>query len=337
MQIKKREDYEVEDFVTDESFINYHYRANAADTVNWTEWLEQHPEKNVLAKQAIKLIQTLSLSIDEEEYTKEFEKMKKAITSNTADMDTFIVSEKAPFKPVRKSKWVLACMLLIGFIGTGYFLFYRSMPGSAPLVKSVNNGLGPLILILSDSTTVTLAPGSTLEYPSHFHADRRDVYLEGEALFHVKRNETVPFKVFSQNIIATVLGTIFQFRKGGDSVIAVELLKGRLDVQMNEVSGVSKSIALQPNEKAVYLKQAHAFYKTPLRSQADIVFRKNNFNEMAAKIKDVYGITLINRSAKSDWRFTGEFKQVTVEDLVNAICLVKKVTAEAKADTVYIK
>jgi ferric-dicitrate binding protein FerR (iron transport regulator) len=190
---------------------------------------------------------------------------------------------------------------------------------------------------LSDSTTVTLAPGSTLEYPNHFNAGRRDVYLDGEAIFHVKRNETAPFKVFSQNIVATVLGTIFQFKKGGDSVIAVELLKGRLDVQMTEASGVSKSLALHPNEKAVYLKQAHAFYKSPFRIQTDIAFYQSNFDEIAAEIKDAFGITLINKSTKSDWRFTGEFKQTTAEDLIAAICLVKKVTAETRVDTVYIK
>jgi ferric-dicitrate binding protein FerR (iron transport regulator) len=337
MQSKKREDYEVEDFVTDESFINYHFQVNAVDTVSWTEWLAQHPEKNMLAKQAIRLIQTLSFSIDDKEYTTEFEKIKKAITGSTADIDPFISEGKAPFKSIRKSTWVLTCVLLTCLIGAGYFLFHKSLPASEPLVKAVNNGSTPRTLVLSDSTSVTLAPGSTLEYPNHFHPDRRDVYLEGEASFYVKRNETAPFKVFSQNIVATVLGTVFQFKKGGDSVITVELLKGRLDVQMNEASGVSKSLALHPNEKAVYLRQAHTFFKSPFRSQADIAFHQSNFEEIANKIYNAFGITLINKSTKSDWQFTGEFKQTTAEDLIAAICLVKKVTAETKADTVYIK
>jgi ferric-dicitrate binding protein FerR (iron transport regulator) len=337
MHGKKREDYEVEDFVTDESFINYHFKVNAADTVSWTDWLAQHPDKNVLAKQAIRLIQTLSLSIDDREYTTEFEKIKKAITGSTADTVPFFNDRKVSFKPIRKSTWVLACLLLTTVIGAGFLLFHKSLQASEPLVKAVNKGLKPQTLVLSDSTTVTLAPGSTLEYPNHFNAGRRDVYLDGEAIFHVKRNETAPFKVFSQNIVATVLGTIFQFKKGGDSVIAVELLKGRLDVQMTEASGVSKSLALHPNEKAVYLKQAHAFYKSPFRIQTDIAFYQSNFDEIAAEIKDAFGITLINKSTKSDWRFTGEFKQTTAEDLIAAICLVKKVTAETRVDTVYIK
>jgi len=45
MDKKSFSDYKAEDFITDESFINYHLDDNSADGLMWKEWILHHPEK----------------------------------------------------------------------------------------------------------------------------------------------------------------------------------------------------------------------------------------------------------------------------------------------------
>jgi ferric-dicitrate binding protein FerR (iron transport regulator) len=68
---------------------------------------------------------------------------------------------------------------------------------------------------------VTLAPYSYIQYPSTFKEKVRNVYLHGNAGFTVKRDVKHPFKVHAENIVATVLGTVFNIKKSGDSAIVV--------------------------------------------------------------------------------------------------------------------
>ena len=196
----------------------------------------------------------------------------------------------------------------------------------------------PLVLTLSDSTVVSLAPHSYLQYPLHFGNKQRDVYLHGNAQFSVKRNVQHPFKVHAENIVATVLGTIFNIKTSGDSAIEVELLKGKLNVEiMNAKMEPEQSVLLDPNERAVYVRNNKHLYKNQLIPENHVYFRQNNFDEIASEIKNVFGITVINESNNKAWRFTGAFKNSTAKDIIENICLVKKLSFVAKGDTIFIK
>ena len=62
---------------------------------------------------------------------------------------------------------------------------------------------------LSDGTLVWLNSGSRLVYPAVFADDKREVYLEGEAIFEVTHDRQRPFKVLSEGQEIEVLGTVF--------------------------------------------------------------------------------------------------------------------------------
>ena len=44
-----RENYELEDFVSDETFINYHLKSNIVDQLSWEKWLLNNPEKTTFS------------------------------------------------------------------------------------------------------------------------------------------------------------------------------------------------------------------------------------------------------------------------------------------------
>ncbi len=339
MERKSIEIYRVEDFVTDESFINYHFKLNEKDRIFWEEWLKKNPSKRFMVTDASEIIQSLSLTLNEKEYQDEFERIKIAINKEKPRSSFRLLSLNKSSQAGRRKKRSIPYIILGFFIiaaAATYFLFtHHSVNKISQLNQTVNSGYRALTFTLSDSTIVTLAPNSTLQYPSSFQGENRQVYLQGEAGFNVKRNENFPFKVHTKNIVTTVLGTIFNIKKPGDSAIVVELLKGKLKVEIEDPAATSP-ILLNSDEKATYVFHDKHFYKNSSSAESVVSFRQNSFEEIAARLKSVYRITVINNSDKKNWRFTGEFKNTNAKEIIENICLIKNLHNTAAGDTIFI-
>ncbi len=330
--------YTVEDFIADETFINYHFRIDEKDKIFWDEWLKNNPSKRLMAEEASQIIQSLSLTLNEKEYQDEFKKIKIAIDKKEPRPVFRFLNWNKSSHTDRRKKRSLQYMILVFLVlttGAAYFIIQRPENKISPLSQTINSGGKAITFTLSDSTIVTLAPNSSLQYPSSFQGENRQVYLNGEAGFNVKRNEHFPFKVHTKNIVTTVLGTIFNIKKPGDSAIVVELLKGKLKVEIADTTATSP-ILLYPNEKATYVFRDKHFYKNSKAAEFNVSFRQNSFEEIAARIKSVYGKTVINHSNKKNWRFTGEFKNTSAAEIIENICLIKNLSSDVVGDTIFI-
>lgn len=352
---KAPEDYQIEDFVADESFINYFFQLNADDKSFWEKWLIANPGNMAIADGAKAMLRDLSLTLPEKEFEEELLKMRQAIQY---EIPLFINKKPAIIRllnwdkssgSAKNKKRSYAKILLpvtILLIAGGYFFFNHLAAQHDQLIVKHNDTNEPQVYILSDGTVVTLAPHSVFRYPSDFGNNERKVYLDGEAQFHVNRDEAHPFKVYEGDIIATVLGTIFNVKKqAGDSVLMVELLKGKLKVESLSNNGfINESVILNPDERVLYKVGSKKMYKEKWGSQKEasvqvnhLLFRQNNFEEIAKQLKIVFGVTLINHSNKKTWRFTGEFNNASVTDVLESICIVEKLRYEVRGDSVFIK
>ena len=330
-------DYRIEDFVADESFCNYYFHSNKEDRRFWEEWLTENPSKKKVAMEAGEIIQSLSLTLNEKEYQQEFEKIKAAIDKKEApQLSRFLNWDKDHRKRKTSTRFLVIAFLFL-VAGAVYILTQNSSANQGSSLHQIaNNGNKPMVITLTDSTVVTLLPGSQLQYPNSFQGKNREVYLEGEAGFHVKRNEKFPFKVHSKNIVTTVLGTIFNIKKTGDSAIIVELLSGKLKVEIDDSTSKPQSLLLSPQEKATYVFRDNYLYKNVKADRFNINFSGNSFDEIAARIKEVFGKTVINQSDKKNWRFTGDFKNTTAKEIVESICLIKNLNSKEEGDTIFI-
>lgn len=96
-------------------------------------------------------------------------------------------------------------------------------------------------IALSDGTSVILNAMSELTFPSYFSDSLREVTLEGEAVFNVKRDEQAPFIVKTNNTITRVLGTHFNisaYRQDKEEVIS--LLSGSVKTTVNGLEQMLK-------------------------------------------------------------------------------------------------
>ena len=328
----------MEDFVADESFANYYFHLNKMDREFWEEWLSENPFKKTIATEAGEIIRTLSMTLNEKEYQEEFKKIKMAIyKKEPLPLFRLLNWNKNSNQSRKRSPKYLMIALLFIIVAIIYVLTRPAENKNFVLHNITNSGNQPIIVTLNDSTVVTLSAGSKLEYPELFGGKNREVFLQGEAGFHVKRNEKFPFKVHAKNIVTTVLGTVFNIKKTGDSAIVVELLSGKLKVEIVDSTVKSpQPLFLMPNEKATYVFSDKNLYKNVQSLIFDINFKGNSFEEISARIKEIFGKTVINKSNKKNWRFTGDFKNTTAKEIIENICLIKNLKSKEAGDTIFI-
>jgi ferric-dicitrate binding protein FerR (iron transport regulator) len=102
---------------------------------------------------------------------------------------------------------------------------------------------------LSDGTQVWLNSGSSLEFPSTFSGEKREVLLTGEMYIEVAPDKNRPFYVHTSSYDVKVYGTKFNISSYTGSPSSVVLVKGSVSLQ----SAGEQELFLSPNEQAVYL------------------------------------------------------------------------------------
>lgn len=99
--------------------------------------------------------------------------------------------------------------------------------------------------MLPDSSTVWLNSGARLAYAKDFGRKGRDVRLEGEGYFEVRRDERRPFTVSTGELAVKVLGTVFNVREEENTT--VDLISGKVEVSTAD----GLALTLSPGERAV--------------------------------------------------------------------------------------
>lgn len=101
------------------------------------------------------------------------------------------------------------------------------------------------VLVLPDSSEVTLNSESSLRFPVAFEKNKREVFLEGEAFFKVKPDKNAPFHVRAAGRDVCVLGTTFDVcAYDDDPYFRSTLVSGKV-----KVSGGKGEVILQPSEQ----------------------------------------------------------------------------------------
>jgi ferric-dicitrate binding protein FerR (iron transport regulator) len=106
---------------------------------------------------------------------------------------------------------------------------------------------------LSDGTFVQLNAGSKLVFPATFSGRTREVYLQGEGFFEVKKNEKAPFIVKTDFIDVKVLGTTFNVSAYGDEDFATAVLvEGKVNVSQKDKLFSNEEFQLLPGQGCFY-------------------------------------------------------------------------------------
>lgn len=208
-----------------------------------------------------------------------------------------------------------------------------------------NTGNTTIRLMLDDSSAVQLHPGSSLRLRAGFDSNKRDVWLKGDARFHVAKDGRRPFTVYAGNTATTVLGTSFRVTENNSGHrVTVKLYSGKVMVRpYAHTQAVFAPVYLQPGDELLYTTggklQVRSASPQPENitggntanagSQA-LVFRKQPLPAVLKALEQHFNIHITySTKALSGIRVTAEFSDTdTPEQVLQTIALLNELTLE---------
>ncbi|MBQ4913679.1 FecR domain-containing protein [Maribacter sp. MMG018] len=170
---------------------------------------------------------------------------------------------------------------------------------------------------LSDNSVVWLNSGSKMVYPATFSEDKREVYIEGEAIFEVAHNKEKPFYVVSGNQRIKVLGTVFGVTNYQDEGSINTVLKsGSVEISYQGDSKTSEPMdkfRITPGTKASYNKKNKSIIseKVDVESYFSwrdgyLVFKQDDLRHIMKRISRYYNLKIVGiEKISSNETFSG--------------------------------
>lgn len=240
-----------------------------------------------------------------------------------------------------------AVVLLVTIAGSSFYLGQRLTPSTSAetiVMNQVVMGNGNRgSVTLPDGTVAYLNSGSKLIYPETFDPAFRQVKLEGEGYFEVKKDEKVPFYVETECMIVNVLGTVFDVQSYAQKEIAeTVLLSGKVEVTLKENN---KKIALQPDQKISYNKLTKGFslekvdaseYGIWIKEQ--LLFDSEKLAAVFRKMERWYGIQITAApTLPLDQRLTLTIRYEPKEEILKMLSLIVPIQYTIEGDQIHIK
>lgn len=271
-------------------------------------------------------------------------------------------------------KYAAVIILTIGFTWLGNEFFSGRTSGTSANDNNSDNSVITVSygskskITLPDGSTVNLNSGSTLRYPAKFSRLSRNVYVDGEAFFDVRKDPKHPFYVKTGDITIKVLGTKFNVKSYSDeSTIQTTLVTGSIEIYSNkkEISEKNRLLTLQPNqqvtiekkpgglkvigdevkkaEKTESLRKFIAVSKKidviPIVAWKDnrLVFREEKFTDLSRKLERWYDVGIeIKDPELRTALFSGVFVKESIEQALDALKIATPFRYQIKKNQIII-
>ncbi len=214
-------------------------------------------------------------------------------TQKTLYTKTPLYTKKSLYTKLFRVAAVLIPLLLIG----GGYLFYIQQQNKM-IEISVAYG-DPRHVLLPDSSEIWIHAGTNIRYPRNFASSERVVQLDGEAYFSVKKDQSKPFIVQTQELSVKVLGTKFNVKAyAGDEKITTTLTSGKVEVNTHNHSRV-----LQPNEQLTYDCSTSAIEVVQVPAEetdswlsGQLLFHNSSLAEIIQTLERRFGVSITNQT-----------------------------------------
>lgn len=247
------------------------------------EWRSESPDNEIIFQESLKAWEAIPLLYEMEQFNS-FEALKKISPG---------------IKNQKTTKWwipiqrVAAILMLPLLIYSGYIsirnISLKNQQAAHVVMQTISSRQGMVTQFeLADGTKVWLNSGSSLQFPSFFTGDLREVKLRGEAFFEVTKNEDQPFLVKAKDLNIEVLGTSFNVVSYDDEKQAeVVLVEGKISLS-SEIDQVKKVFGtLQPGQRVVYLDKNQQVLAEEVEVDKYIAWRDGNLIFRDDKMEDV--------------------------------------------------
>ncbi|MBN7809960.1 FecR domain-containing protein [Algoriphagus sp. H41] len=325
--IKRFEDYEIEEFLSDEFFVQWVKNPDENTTHFWEKWLVANPGKRPLVTEAAAVVRSIRYSpesaLSDEDYVELFENIIRAEEG---------LREEPGNRGEKEGKWYsffsvrrAAAFFLLGLAA---WAIYASWPRSETVqpevrwITKVNPKGQKTSVRLKDGTLIHLNSKTILAYPEDFSETQREVrLLSGEAFFDVEK-ESRPFKVLLPSAEVEVLGTDFNVKQNGDRQLSVALVEGSVKVKDtlgNQVMLVPSEM-LQIDENGNLNKSNFDVREITGWKDKYLVFKNDDFAAVVQKLENWYGVDIrFEGELPKGWAYSGIYFDESLANTLEGI------------------
>ena len=279
--------------------------------------------------------------------TKDAEKRDSSIA--LAKLNAIIDEQETNAQRVKKHslrKWstVAASIAIVAATGILILSTGKLSIKSPKYLQQVSKAGEIKVFHLNDGTKVTLGPKSTLQYPSLFESQHREVKLVGEAYFEVSKNPHKPFTVHTKDLDIKVLGTHFNVNASkNERSTTVSLLEGKVNV--NVVFDHNEEYQLKPGQELVLDHASQQVYQHDLDSvdvlgwmTKTLIFRNEKLSDAARKIEKMYGVKVVfDNVSTAETRVYAQFKNESLTDVLQTICATGDLNYNNDGNKIFIR
>ncbi len=178
-------------------------------------------------------------------------------------------------------------------------------------------------IVLPDNSVVYLNANSVIEYPENFKGDTREIKLEGEAFFEIKKNPLKPFIIHTSDAYTKVLGTSFNIlaRKQSEEIV-VSVKTGKVEVGID----AQHNVQLEPGYSAIVNLEKKEVQKTVTPSEnylswktKEVIFEDVLISEVITFMESYYDVKVNANDQILNCHFTGKFNDPSLTELLNVL------------------
>lgn len=332
--------YEVEDFLHDDFFIDWVLKNQPAHQAFWEQWFIENPDRRKVVDQARTIILSIKINPLQEGLT------DAEINSMVININQQILEqhESVIWRPrFYQTGWFRAAATVVLVASAGFLFFKKYDQQTLPanqvaqadsFLQVVNHTPNSKLVQMSDGSLAVLKPGSGLRYLRSFH-DKREVFLDGEAFFEVHKNPQMPFQVHSHDMVVRVLGTSFTV-KNSDNNQYFKVVVNTGKVLVYNQKAVTKAdkqkyeVILTPNQQVTYAEKQPGFKKetlpVPLKlskeiAKKDFTFDNAPLSSIIDRINNDYDVNVEYDKAKlGNIGLTMSISDRPLDEKVKLIC-----------------
>jgi ferric-dicitrate binding protein FerR (iron transport regulator) len=304
MSPKHYAEFELEDFILDDWFVQWVKSPTPEGTDFWENWLREHPARGSVVEEARQLVLHLNAgrhSMPAESFRRIQVHLDNVYASLAAE-ETLARARPGKRREPLRWRWpvgVAAAVSLLLLVGAAWYFANRESGA-----RSYTTAYGQTRPVtLPDGSEVLMNANSRLRVPAAWSANGpREVWLEGEAFFKVARkmnaapaNTSSRFVVHTGQVDVEVLGTRFNVtnRRGQTTVI---LNEGKVKLEEGALSG-GREVIMAPGEYVQLGSDARTLVRKTVNpsqysswTENRYVFDDTSLREIAQIIEDTYGV-----------------------------------------------
>jgi ferric-dicitrate binding protein FerR (iron transport regulator) len=333
----------IEDIVIDPTFRAWILNDDEHAKQRWLAYLNKYPEKKEMVDAARQIL-TEMVDLKYKMSDQTLEQSWETIASN---LDTYTDNDNQQGEESRRysipNYWYAIAATFVGIlVVTSLWLFLDQAP-----LQTYQTAYGETKeILLPDSSIVVLNANSTLQFDKHSFLQQRDVQIDGEAYFDIKklRDKTanVEFEVFTGNVAVVVLGTKFNVntRRQNTSVVLEE---GKVKLEMPGLN--EHELYMEPGQMVTYEHNEMKLKKSIVKPEIHLAWKENKLifedtpvQEIIQQLEDNYGINIeLQNDQVAKKRYTGTFHDPDPKIILLSLKALFNLKEETKHDQIILK